>query len=319
MAKLAHVSYLKRHHEGRYSGGGVEKFAHFLKMAIPDLQVFSYQDLPGSISPAQEEWEKARQLNEWLLQEKLVDKDTVVVGDGFWVDGLQGKVARLISVIHGAYWGSLLEHEKNPWGEPWLGTAALEQERVWRDTSVEKVAVSKRSAFELFQTCVIQVNDIIDHGVPLDVYKPNRENRNGIIHVAVSERKGKSMIPQVSSKISHPIELLGYSKDGDMAEEAKLWNRGMMFFSPSTFEGSSYALIEALACGLPVVAYKTGYVYDLPCDVGLTTDDHSVQNYVMLINNLMSTPNCFFPREFAEDRLSFDLFAKRWNRYLEVA
>ncbi len=300
--------------------GGVERFAHYLSMALPDLKIYSLQDLPdGTVLPSNE-WDQPQVLNQWLLKEKLIDRDTVVIGDGFWVDGLQGKVARLISVVHGAYFGSLLSHECYPWGEPQLGDLALAQERIWRDSDCELVSVSARSADELKQTCGIACDAIIHHGIPLDIYKPlPGYERNKILHVAVSSRKGKEMVDRVTATYHRlPIEQLGYSKTGDMEEECRLWNRGSVLFMPSLFEGSAYGLLEALACGLVPVVFASGYACGLPCEAALVTDDHHENVYIHMLDDVLDHLSSFFPREYAEEYLRFDTFANNWRGYLDI-
>ena len=119
--KYAHVSLYKRHHDdvlhGQHSdvfhAGGVEKFAFLLKEAIPKLEILSVQDMQTGVPDGVPPWESAECMNAELVSRKLIDENTVVIGDGFWVNGLQGKVARLISVCHGSYIGTAAEHEKH--------------------------------------------------------------------------------------------------------------------------------------------------------------------------------------------------------------
>lgn len=315
--KIAHVSLFKR--DGAHFQG-VEKFAAFLKMAIPELEVFAWTDCPVPTLKKQD-WELAEVLNNWLLGIGYLDENSTVIGDGFWVNGLQGKVARLISVVHGSYIGTCIEHEKNPWdGEPQLGDWALKQEEIWKDDRVEVVAVSTRSAFELETVCGIE-STVIEHGIPLDIYKPlDQKNRNPdlVLHVASPGRKAKDIVDDVISYGKFRIEKLGYQEHGTFEEEAALWNRGAVLFAPTRYEGNSYGLLEAIACGLIPVAYATGYACDLPCDVGEVSDDNHAANWVMLLERVLQYPRAYYPREYAEDRFGFDRFANDWRRYLQL-
>jgi len=319
-AKIAHVSLFKRYHNANYSPGGVERFGFFLKQAIPELEVYSIQDLPPEVNIAlhTSQWEVAEYLNSWLLKEKLVDENTIVLADGWWVNGLQGKVARLISVVHGTYTSTAIEHEKSPFDEPHTLEFGVEQDKIWNDDRVEVVAVSKRTAFELQHQSNIKPDAIIEHGIPLDIYKPDRKPKNRLIlHVATSLRKGKDTVAEINAMNEFKIEQLGFAPNGDMEEEARLWNRGGIFFAPTRFEGNSYALLEAIACGLVPVSYATGFAYDIPCDVGLVTDDYHTKNFVTLLKEASEFYSQFMPAEWAKEHIGFDRFAKRWRAYLD--
>lgn len=316
--KLAHVSITQRFGAGgAYRGnGGVELFAHLLQLVFPEMAIYSWAESGLQLNAPDDE--KALRLNEYLLAEKLIDENTVVVGDGFWVNGLAGKVARCISVCHGPYAGASVEHEKYPWGDGgWLGDYTLRQEKVWRQPGVEIVAVSKRSLFELESICGLS-GVVIEHGLPLDIFKPrDGGNGNKILHVAVSARKGNEMVEQVR-KTGFEIEQLGYASSGRLEDEAALWQRGDILFMPSLFEGNSFALIEAIACGLVPVVYATGFAYDIPCWVGELTDDHHATNYAYLLEMVRENRAQYFSRAWAEERLDFDAWGKVWRKYLDA-
>jgi glycosyltransferase involved in cell wall biosynthesis len=315
---LAHVSLFKREHRGHYSPGGVEKFAHLLQQAIPDLQILSTQDMQTSTQESVEPWKLAEMMNAELLERKLLDENSVVVGDGFWIAGLAGKVARLISVCHGSYIGTAIEHEKYPFDEPHVGEWGLIQEEIWRDDRVEVVAVSNRAQWELKRYCDID-SYVIEHGIPLDIYRPPPKGSSHLVlHVATSERKGRTMVETVKAYDKFKIEQLGFASGGDMEAEARLWQRGGIFFQPTKYEGGSYATLEALACGLVPVTYYTGQACDLPCDVGLVTDDYHEHRFLMMIEEVSEFYSNFFPREWAMENCTFDRFAKRWKSYLEM-
>ncbi|OGC94072.1 MAG: hypothetical protein A2W25_11865 [candidate division Zixibacteria bacterium RBG_16_53_22] len=316
--KLAHVSLFKRHHGNEYHAGGVEKFAFFLNMAFPEMKCYSIQDLPIPIQPGTPDYKIAEILNNWLLGEGLVDENTTVIGDGFWTLGLEGKVGRLISVIHGAYFGTALEYEKYPNPEEThVGEWALIQEEVWKDPRVEVVSVSNRSALELMTVCGIP-SHVISHGLPLDIYKPDGKPKSRLVlHTSVSFRKGRDMIEKIKAFGKFDIQQLGFARSGDMAEEVRLWNRGGIFLNPTRFEGNHYSILEALACGLVPVAYLTGVTYDFPCHVAETTDDFHEHRFVMMLENAMEYYSNYFPREWACENLDFDIWAAKWRAYLK--
>lgn len=319
MQRIAHVSLYKRNSGDVVHFGGVEKFAHFLKMVIPGLEILSTQDMESEVVPGISPWEWAGQMNAEFLVRGLIDEETIVVGDGFWVNGLQGRVKRLISVCHGSYLGTALEYEKNPGDEPHVGEWGLIQENIWKQPEVEVVSVSPRSTSELLWICGIKPNATIGHGIPLDVYKPDGKQKNRLIlHVATSMRKGSDIVKAISNRDRFEIEKLGFPKTGTLEEEAELWNRGGVFFMPTRYEGNAYALLEAVACGLVPVAYFTGLACDIPCDVGEITDDHHEVKFIMLLERVIEYYSQYYPREWALENLDFGVWKRRWKAYLEI-
>jgi len=322
-AKLAHVSLFKRvEQDGTFHGGGVEKFAEYLKRCFPEMGIFSLADCTVP-TEKRRDVDRAEHLNTWLLDQGLIDKNTVVIGDGFWVHGLEGEVARLVSICHGSYWGMALEHEREPWGDTWIGDWALDQERIWKQAEVEVVAISKRSAQELETTCGVLCDAVIPHGIDLEIYVPGTPVKDKILHVAVSERKSASMVAilsrfheEYSGFAPFDIEQLGYAKT--FYGEADLWKRGEIFLAPTKYEGNSYALLEAMACGLIPVAYKTGYVFDLPDGVAETTDDCNTNNFAQMLGYVMENKADYIPREYAEEYFSLQRFSGAWEAYLNA-
>lgn len=318
-AKYCHVSLYSRFHQDEFRGGGVEKFAHLLQLAIPELEIFSWLDCPVQ-TKQKEHWEMAEILNDWLLQTGRIDDNSIVIGDGFWVAGLPGKVARVISVCHGSYWGTAIEHEKFPWGDGWIGDWAFVQEELWNDERVEVVTVSKQSARELESICGITSDITIHHGIPLNIYKPmgNNRNENLILHVASRGRKNLELVGDIMQRKVYQIDRLGYPSDGTLESESALWNRGRFFLSPTRYEGNSYALLEAMACDLIPITYATGYACELSCEAAWVTDDNDEVSFLIGIEEVMENRDQYFPRVWAEENLSFDSFSEKWRKYLAI-
>ena len=73
-------------------------------------------------------------------------------------------------------------------------------------------------------------------------------------------------------------------------------------------------LIEALACGVPLITYEAGMACEMGERCGLITDDLSVWNFMRLMDEFDS--HDYAPREWAEEMCDFNTFAAEWREYL---
>jgi len=306
---MFHISRFKRNDKNGIHLGGVEKFAHYLQMVFPDLQLVSWEDCPDRIENEDKpDYDKASILNGWLLEEGLVgSRDTVIV-DGYWGLGLQGKVGRLISVCHGSYFGRYVQSLIYPWGETVDPYEIDAQEEAWSECEI--VAVSESSWYEL--ECLGLESTVIRHGVPLDIFRPLGKERHCYMHAAGSLRKGVDLISLLYDEVPdiRPMN----ERSGRLEKEAARLNEAMVILAPTRHEGNSYFLIEALACGTPALSYATGLATELDERCGIVTGDLSGDNWQNLIEN--TDWESFSPREWAEENGSLERFKKEWKSFL---
>ena len=309
--RYAHISLFKRREKSCVHLGGVEKFGAYLQRAIPSMTLYSWEDYATHVDVP--DYEKAKMLNAWLLREGLVGNDTVVVCDGYWGMGLEGKVARLISVVHGSYLGRLIQSQIYPWNEIVSKEDTEAQLMFWDDLRVELVAVSKDTRHELYDTDRDDIT-VIPHGVDLTVYKPMHLDRDINMFAGTSARKGYDIIVAMQNQdveIEHMDE-----KSGSMEREAKRLNRARVLIAPTRHEGNSYLLLESIACGTPLLTYDVGYASQMDERCGIITDDLSAANFLRLFDRVDWSQ--FNPREYAEQFCSFEQFEREWRNYLEV-
>ena len=297
--------------------GGVAKHGMYLQWVFPDLEIYAWEDFPKwQEYNLIEEWEQAPLLNRWLLENDLVDKDTIVICDGWWGMGLGGKVARLISVCHGSYAGAMVEHMKTPWDNGFfLGQAVRHQEKFWRESGCEIVAVSPNAARELGLLADLD-STVICNGIDLETFKPQPWLRKRLIIEATGG------IPAKGGAIVEGLKSMGYDiepfavESGNLEEEAKRWAEAEIALFPSHYEGNAYSLLEAMACDCKIVGYWTGFVPNLlwPHKVGEFIDDYHVAAFAHAID--MARICAYEPRRFVPD---FNTFAKEWRDYLCVS
>lgn len=303
---IVHISKLKRS-EGHL--GGVEKFASHLKRAFPELEMYGSDDVSGA---GGSDLRIAKALNAHLLETGLVGGNTVVVSDGFWQAGLSGKVRFTINVSHGTWIGIALANEFVRFGSTsdFLKLAKW-QEAAYRAADVI-VAVSPLAAWEL-RTFYNLDSVLIYNGVDTDVFYPAEEIGSTVLHVAAPGRKQLSMVEETAGVLARPIEYLNV-KTGSEEDEANRWREGRVFFQPSAYEGCSYASLEAMACGLVPVSFRTGLFWDLPDWAAVAEADHFREVYARAIEIAFVDYKNFRPREWVEENASMDRFIGNWRK-----
>lgn len=316
--KYFHISLFKTRDAAGVHRGGVEQFGMYLQRAIPDLRLLSWPDYPHWKEYGEyADYEKAQILSHWLLDERVLDKDSVVLTDGYWGMGLEGRVGRLISVVHGTYYGRFMQHQIHQWGEI-VGMDHVEAQREhWKNEHVEPVAVSLDTYGELITMGIGSV-PCIRHGVDAEVYKPIvMPGGRCWMHAATSNRKGLHLIPQIEQLSGMQIEPM--NEFSGMAEnKAARLNAARALIAPTMHEGNSYLLLEALACNIPVLTFKTGLAWEMDHRCGLITDDvapHSIANAMLTWDNWGH--HCE-PREWLLNRSSIESFEKKWREFLEI-
>lgn len=118
---------------------------------------------------------------------------------------------------------------------------------------------------------------IIPNGVDVDLYKPDYENRNGNKLVCLGEivpHKKFDLIVQAAKDLNCKVILIGPKRDmeyvnklkqiggnkviftGEIEENEmiKTLSQSDIFLHPSIAEAFSMAVIEAMSCGLPIIA-----------------------------------------------------------------
>ena len=311
--KFAHISLLKKQDGGR---GGVEEFGMYLKRAVPDMSLISFRDLPDWEAYSREpDFEKAKALNAWLLEDGVIGGlDSIVIVDGYWGLGLEGKVRRIISVVHGSYYGRFIQSQINPWGEVVDMRDVNAQFEMWSHPQVEIVCVALESQRELTKTGLHEENmRVIYHGVDLEAYKPSGSG-SVWMHAATSPRKGLDVVEQLNLIDDIPHIHFMDERSGKPERKAKRLNQAVALVAPTRHEGNAYVLMEALACGIPLITYETGLACEMDRRCGLITDDLSTWNFMRLMGELDSKD--YAPREWAEEMCDFNVFAAEWREYL---
>ena len=281
MDRIVHIS----HHDPENSRGGVAQFGRDLKLAIPQLEF-----MHGGA-----DWAIAEALNIERLDRGVLDKDTVVVTDGYHGGGLGGRVKELITVAHGTWGGWLRDVQRRYLPEfgpsiPLLLDKAVAQEKVFRESD-RVIAVSTLAQEELWTIHGVE-SQVVFLGVDTSRYcrgiKTEEDLGRRVAAVAgVDKLKGADIVDAIKSskRAGDSIRELGFS-----GHRWDRWKQNFAALLPSRHEGGGYALFEAMATDLTIVSGRTGsLVHDVPDEYAWSTDDYYWGTFDRLLTESFNT------------------------------
>ncbi len=299
--------------------GGVPKWAWYLKRALQDagweVAHYAWRDYPRwRERDDQPEQVKAQVLSSYLVGAQhaapLRDYDDIVA-DGLWGCGLPDD-APVTVVCHGT----------------WAGLAAscggvdadliAAQGEAYRRFPV--VAVSDAAAQEVKHYHNADAAAVIPNGVDLDMFRPAErapEDPPVVLYAGRGYAKGEDIVRQVGAQHAAPLQWIVEYLDAALGMEARAYQRGDVLLHPSRHEGDSYAVKEAAACGLPVVASAVGALQDdRPAEIGEVVEGYEAGDYCAALRRVLANREAYQPRRWAERCARFDEFARRWTDYL---
>ncbi len=254
--KVHHIAWYKRSAPDNH-GGGVPLFGHYLARCF-GAQEWSWSDFPKPL-PRVDEPTAAQMLSHWLLHEGKLIRCKALVVDGFWGRGLTDEEVRVsrefghpvVCVAHGTWRGIARATGSR-------AAAALGDVQAAEYARLPVVAVSERTAQDLRELYGVEPVAVIRNGVDTDEFRPRPKaprERPVIIYPSDAPAKGGDVVAALKARCPQwEFRLLG----AGIGQEAEAMAQGDVFLAPSRYEGCSYAALQALACGLPVVVTPTG-------------------------------------------------------------
>lgn len=99
------------------------------------------------------------------------------------------------------------------------------------------------------------------------------------------------------------------------AEMPLLYSAADFFLLPSRYEGLNLAILEALACDLPLVVSRAAYqLPEDPAPLGYVAEGLDPQEYVQGIREVLDAGASYHGRETVLASYSFDAFRANWRR-----
>jgi len=89
----------------------------------------------------------------------------------------------------------------------------------------------------------------------------------------------------------------GFVKDEKIVQ---LLNKAKIFVSPSTYEGFGLGILEALACGLPVIASNLEVFNELHKDLLFYVSDKNLKDLITLLDKFLASYNNLISKSLVE-------------------
>lgn len=311
------------------AGGGVPKWHRDLRRFVC-FSHFSWTDFVLANGDCTfPEWEKAKLLARWLIHTGRVGRDDTIIGDGFWADGYADLgVKRVISVAHGI-WSHLTKEDVDAGKEPEFPlhhAAQVAFRRRHLEAGREMFAVSDFVSNQLKLQWGWDVS-VVNNGVDLNVWRPLVEGekleleRPLIIHFVTTTNKGFDHIEAVKKALpSYDVLSLDEAAAKLGVEKPFALVHAEFVVHPSAYEGNSFAVLETMACDVPIVAYDVGLLWLAG------KDGHPSPGIVMARSSrspemtasaakLMAVASVGRPLDFVRE-FSIERFGREWSAIL---
>lgn len=309
--------------------GGVPRWNRDFVSGFPEGSVkhYSWSDLVKDVGRDYPlpEWDKAKYLNQWLIQKKKIERDDIILTDGFWGIGLE-EFPNVISVAHGN-WGHVTADDvaKGLLPEfPDHHRIQIDYRRKHLARGGKIVAVSDFIADQ----CKLQWNfdmPVINNGIDLKKFVPTTDRkprkRPVIIHGTTTTNKGFDHIDALK-KLDADVLLLDEAAGFFGIPKYPALAQADLVVHPSAHEGNSYFVLETLASSVPILSYDVGLMYkarkvNAPIGRILERSIRSPEETLEQTRQLLLALKIVDvnPRDWVL-QFSLEMFQRDWRRYL---
>lgn len=252
----------------------------------------------------------------------LTNYDAIIADDalaGMVANQVGSHGVKVISIIHGAWAEFALRNNKiNDFKGP-----ANEQGNTWTRSDIIKVAVSESAAhYARVHHGVTDKIHVVPNAIDTDLFKPvEHHNKRPVVIYAANDynKDGQGRLGQVAKQT--PMCEFRYL-NAKIGEEQAKFAQGDIFIQCSHYEGNSFAALEAMSCGLPVVASCAG-VFELT-DFGKhmvgeitpwnATADEFARRIAFMLDKLVT----YDPRAWILENANLIVFKRKWLEVLNA-
>lgn len=275
------------------NAGGVEKFGYYLRQAI-GCEIVTPED---NISP---------------------NAGDTIIADGYYAGGWNTDKFNVISIVHGSWAEFAIRNNKKP---DFVGEVSR-QNAVWTNPKIKKVAVSQSAAKYLKIHHKVDADKIILNSVNTDLFKPVERHMENVLPVIIYvancyNKDGQGRLGNIAEILKHKFEFRYLN--ASIGEEQDKFAQGDLFIQTSLYEGNSFAGIEAMSCGLPVIASQAGLFEDTEFDpiVGATVAwNASPEEFATAIEHVWWNHSLYKPRDWVLANADFEIFKKQWQDFI---
>lgn len=191
---------------------------------------------------------------------------------------------------------------------------------------------------------------VINNGINLENFKPtygdfrkkyNIENKFIVLGVASvwEQRKGLESFIRLSKKLGEdykivlvglnkkqlkqiPKNIIGISRTENIQQLAEIYTTADIFFNPTYEENFPTTNLESIACGTPIITYKTGgSVESIDKEWGYIVEQGDVETVVKILEKLKGTDKktkqCLESSKKYDKRLKFEEYIELYKTILE--
>ncbi len=257
VSKVHHIAWFRRDAPDFHSGG-VPVFGEYARQRL-GAAVWAWSSHPEGYRGGVAEVNAAEQLSAWLHESGALAGAKAVIVDGFWGRGLPAAPPYdVYSVAHGTWRGFAADSAADP---PFVAHAARLGEIQAAEYARRKVvAVSEKTRIELREHYGVEAVAVIPNAVDTDEFRPRPREKTPrtrplVLYPSEGVRKGGDVVAALRGLLPDvEFRQLG----GETGSEAARMAQGDVFLSASRAEGNSYAALQAMACGLPMVVSPAG-------------------------------------------------------------
>lgn len=317
------------------NGGGVERFCAFLRASLTGsghvVEIITPDKAVGSF---------ARRLGlgglirSWSLRGRLRDQkpDVVITNGSMGFVGF-GKWKK-VHVYHGTLVSHSVKDRQGRQLRDWLlaGVIGGGLCELASGLASTRVAVSRSAADEVRRYYRFRHVQVIHNGV--SVVEIPETNRVGILFVGRREsRKGYETAVSVAIRVGATLTVAGPGEDsrtnnlGVLTEREleTVYERSKLMLFPTQYEACSFAILESLAHGCPVVTSRVGWVEELlqavPSYEALIVDPDDTDAIVRVVdlvlkNDLQCAAATLKATDWVRKNNSIKVFGERWTQLL---
>lgn len=272
--------------------GGVSRFDFELKKALPNMVTI---------------------LRSKNIQWDVFDpSDTVVITDHTFIFEIPVKF-KVVAVHHGM---AAVHKERNP---NWDGDGYVyAQSKMKLRPNTWFVGISKFTEFFAKTLYNVIDYDVILHSVDTKPEHKRSTPSKNVIGDWRTPSKGEDIIPQLKDQLT---EFKFNRLQCDQYHKSSGYANSSIYLCLSVSEGNSYAMMDAIACGLPVLSTDVGLFYgDYSPLLGEVIPWEQRNNISLIkekLNHIYDNYTSYDTIKWLKDTIPFDRWTKRWQDLVE--
>lgn len=182
---------------------------------------------------------------------------------------------------------------------------------------------------------------VIHNGIDINVFSPKEREETNITRIIAISNKGLSDICKLRELLDHnsyeitviglkqeeinrlPAGIIGLPRTNSADELANLYSQTDVFINPTYADTFPTTNLEAMACGTPVITYRTGGSPEsITPETGFVVEQGDINGLVKAIEQIRSNGKQYYSaacRKHAEENFDKDkCFAKYIELYNEI-